>query len=246
MSAHFNRFFYRQPEQSWSAFHWLLLMITFVILSGCQTSGSIGGLTIPEAFREGLKKEEAKDYKGAIIYYDEAIDNFARLPGWLAKGAIRGALDPKQLTDDMLANPEKIWVPHKVYLHRAQSKKALGDIAGEKADLALSEKQQVLDKEMAGEVMNEDADRKAQAAKDAADAKASAEADAKSNATGCVGQGYGGLQNHCKGTVKFEVRVALNRCSGAGTHELRPGEIWKVSSDCTSYVSAWRERYIDR
>lgn len=246
MAAHLKSFSMHKQNLSWSAFRWLLLMITFGLLSGCSTSGSVGGLTIPEAYQEGLKKEAAKDYNGAIAYYTEAIDNFARFPGWLAKATVKQAMDPNKVTDDMIANPEKIWLPHKAFLHRAQSKRALGDTAGEKADLALYEKQRVEDKEILGDLMNEETSQKAQAAQDAADAKASAEADAKSKATGCVGQGYGGLVNNCKRTVRFEARIALNRCSGAGIHELRPNEMFKVSSDCTAYVSAWNERYIDR
>lgn len=247
MSAHFNSFSIHKQNQSWPAFRWLLLMITFGLLSGCSTSGSIGGLTIPEAYREGLKKEVAKDYKGAIAYYDEAIDNFARFPGWLAKGTVKQAMDPNKLTNDMIANPEKIWVPHKVYLHRAQSKKALGDIAGEKADLALYEKQRVEDKEILGKLMDEEASQKAQAVQDAADAKAGAEAATAANAMSCV-QKFMGIKNTCSRTIRIHVKSPSGsggKFCNDGYYKLYPNEELKVSPECLPKVDVTSATYLD-
>ncbi len=219
MASQINQIFNHQAEQSWSPFHWLLLALVLV-LTGCAS-----GRPQPQVYLDGLKKEQAKDYKGAISDFDEAVNNANHHPRFIVKltyrasafgdgktgdagktveQAIKGksSEEIRELAVNNLIQEDRYMIS-RVYKHRATCRKAIGDDAGYSSDMSLFETQVKTDKEIFEEIIAGAADGADERVADAAADAKKAENDKKATACVRVDNGFNGrtFTNTCDRTI---------------------------------------------
>lgn len=206
----------------------VILWVSVVCLSaGCATPSA--SRFVDESYALGLKSENAKDYKAAITFYDEAINNFE----WLGTGMLGGEwLQTQQYLRQYHAyngvslSKDSDFMQHRAYRHRANCKKELGDLAGQKADLALAEKQKPIDVAMVNEMIEGLNAQKATAARLAN--RDNAANQPTEDVRHCLTATY---ENTCKQTVELRA-TGSGQCSGPVRRVIEPGRMATVGFGC--------------
>lgn len=221
MTVQSNPFSNVPQDQTRSKYSRLLLISSLLLaLSGCAgvtTDDVFGGRTNRDSYEDGVKKEAAKDYAGAIADFDQAIRRQTNLPEFILNTHKNNLAAGK---------PSDLIFLSDAYLHRANCKGLAGDMAGKKEDMALYAKQKVADDAVKAQIAAEKA---ANAAAASDQAKASASASKRNaDARACLGSGY---QNNCKETINVR-GTGSGMCKGPVSWTIRPGRT-PIAIGCT-------------
>lgn len=204
----------------------VILWVSVVCLSaGCATPS--GTHYVHESYALGLEHEKAKDYKAAIPFFDEAIHNFDWFPEWMRRMQLSQQVQLSTASSFSKAfQDDSKFLPYRAYRHRANCKKGLGDIAGQKADLELADKQKPLDMAMLDEIVDSLNQQEAAAAGSAN--RASVASLPTEDVRGCLTATY---ENTCKQTIELQA-TGSGQCSGPVRRVIEPGRMATVGFGC--------------